>query len=315
MNLFWVTFESVGLLLGIGLVGFWIIARKVVPIDILKVLSPLVLSVALPCMAFTSIISKFNPTEKPDWYVMPIWWLAFTLIIIILATLFRYFSKKEIRREFYISLIYPNAIFTPLAIIPILFGKDSTMLTDLFIFTILFPAFLFNTYFLFYPSQNKERINIRRIFNGVFIGTLLAIIFKLTETDKHIPNLVLRITELLGMLSIPLIMILIGGNIFVDYQRKEKIDIISIIKFILVKNIIFPIIILFLLVWIKPQFNIAFLIFLMSALPPVTAISVFVDRAGGKVSTVNYFLIASFILSLITLPIAIMIFGNYFSIN
>ncbi|MBN1638998.1 MAG: AEC family transporter [Ignavibacteriales bacterium] len=314
MNVFWVTFESVGLLLGIGLVGFWVIAKKVVPIDILKVLSPVVLSVSLPCLVFTTIITRFDPIKNPTWYLMPIWWFGFAILLAILAIILRYLANTGIRKEFYVSLIYPNSTFLPLVIIPTLFGKDTTMLTDLFIFNMLSASFLFSTYFIFYKTQEKSKINFKKIFNGVLIGTLLAIILKVTETSVYVPNLVLRITESLGSLAIPLIMILIGGNISVDYQKREKIDIVSIIKFIFVKNILFPTITFFLLLWIRPPLNIAFLIFLISALPPVTAIPIFVQRVSGNASAASHFLIASFIFSLITVPIAIMLFNIYFKI-
>ena len=41
MDLFITTFESVATLLGIGVIGFWIIKKKIVPGNILGLLSPL----------------------------------------------------------------------------------------------------------------------------------------------------------------------------------------------------------------------------------------------------------------------------------
>jgi len=49
MNLFVTTFESIVVLLEIGLIGFYII-KEVLPGNILTILSPLALEIALPSL-------------------------------------------------------------------------------------------------------------------------------------------------------------------------------------------------------------------------------------------------------------------------
>ena len=67
MSLFIATFESVAVLLGIGVLGFWIIRRRILPGDILGFLSPLALDIALPCLIFANIIQNFSPGESHGW--------------------------------------------------------------------------------------------------------------------------------------------------------------------------------------------------------------------------------------------------------
>lgn len=74
MDLFITTFESVAVLLGIGIIGFWIIRKKILPGNILGLLSPLALEIALPSLIFVNIISNFEPAEFPDWWQLPLWW-------------------------------------------------------------------------------------------------------------------------------------------------------------------------------------------------------------------------------------------------
>ena len=60
MNLFITTFESVAVLLGIGLIGFYIIKKGILPAKILSILSPLALEipyVILRILLHTNIIS------------------------------------------------------------------------------------------------------------------------------------------------------------------------------------------------------------------------------------------------------------------
>ena len=136
MDLFITTFESVAVLLGIGLVGFWIIKRKIVSENALGFLSPLALDIALPSLIFVNIIEGFSPSVISDWWLMPLWWVVFMLISAVLTFVFRFISQKETRREFAMSLFYQNGIFFPLAILSGMFGDESPLIVYLFLFTL-----------------------------------------------------------------------------------------------------------------------------------------------------------------------------------
>jgi len=121
MIVFLKVFESIVILLGIGVIGFTIISRKIVPIKILDVISPLILDIALPCLIFTNIIFRFDPINFPEWWTLPLWWIGFTIITILLSLIGMKLIKKKFRSEFGISLLYPNSIFVPIVIIQNLF--------------------------------------------------------------------------------------------------------------------------------------------------------------------------------------------------
>ncbi|MEA3503778.1 MAG: AEC family transporter [Bacteroidota bacterium] len=317
MIIFWKVFESIVILLGIGVVGFTIISRKIVSIKILDVISPLILDIALPCLIFTNIINRFDPIIFPEWWTLPLWWIGFSAVIILLSLIGMRLIKKAYRPEFGMSLLYPNSIFVPIVIIQNLFGDSSSILVELFIFTLFFPAFMFNTYHLFYKSKNsvKNKINWGKFINPILIVTILAVLLRLTGISENIPNAILSITKIIGNTALPLILLLIGGNVYIDFQKKGKIQISSILLFVTLKNFIFPLIILALLIAIKPPFSVAFLIFLISAVPPVTTIPILAIKAGGNTSITNQFLISSFLVSIISIPLLMWIFEYYFTIN
>ena len=297
MTIFWNVFESISILIGIGIIGFTIIARKIVPIKILEVVSPLILDIALPCLIFTNILSRFNPKKMDLWWTLPLWWIGFTVISILFTFITIKIIKSQNKPEFAISLLYPNFIFIPLLVIQNLFGENSNILVELFLFTLIFPAFLFNTYYLFFPKKQTEhkKLDLSKIFNPILIATTLAVIIVLTGTNIYIPNAVLKITKLIGNTALPLILIVIGGNVYVDFKRKGKIKIKQILLFVALKNFIFPLLMLAAILIIRPQFSVAFLFVLLSAVPPITAIPILTAKAGGKSSITNQFLIASYI--------------------
>jgi hypothetical protein len=54
------------LLLAIGLLGFWIIKRNIIPENVLRFLAVLAIEIALPCMVFVNIIIQFSPSSLSD---------------------------------------------------------------------------------------------------------------------------------------------------------------------------------------------------------------------------------------------------------
>jgi predicted permease len=317
MNIFFASFQAVFILMGMGIIGFWIIAKRIVPVTILDVLSPLVIEIALPCMVFSDIVSKFDPVSYPNWWTLPFWWGICIAILLALSLVSMFLFGGDKKKEFGISLLYPNAIFFPLAIIPIIFGQDSPLLVELFIFTIFFPVFLFNSYKLFFLKKDtnvKFSMQWKKVFNPILLATIFAIVLKIAGFSKFVPEFIVSITKSIGSIAFPLIMILVGGNIYVDMQKRGRFHKKDVFKFVIIKNIVFPVVMLGFLILVKPDKNVALLMFLQSLVPPVTTIPILVQREGGNVSITNQFLISSFTFSIFSVPVGIWIFNKYFGI-
>jgi len=302
--------------MGIGVLGFTILARKIVPSDVLRVLTPLVIEVALPCMIFHNIITRFDPRNMPGWWQLPLWWTGMIAFFLVLSIIGMQYVNREHKGEVGISLFYPNATFFPIAIIPIIYGADTTLLVELFIFTLLMPIIVFNGYTFFFRKKNVDHtFNIRdsKILNPILVATILAVVFKLTHIDTVIPDFIITITEIVGAIALPLLMLAIGGNVYIDFSRRGKFDIKSSVKFIITKNILFPIATLGLLLLIKPPTSVATLIIIQAAVPPLSAVPVLTERAKGNVALSNQFLVSSFIFSIITIPLSMWLFGIFYN--
>jgi predicted permease len=312
MDLFLAAFKSVAVLMGIGVVGFTILARKTVPLEVLKVLSPLVLEVSLPCMIFYNIIARFNPSEMPGWWHLPLWWFGMTVFFLLLTLAGMQFVHRGFKAESGVALFYPNATFFPIGIIPIIYGADSILLVELFIFTLFMPVAVFNGYTFFFRSKGVERkFNFKdsRILNPILVATLLAVVLKLTHVDTVIPDFALTITEIVGATALPLLMLAIGGNVYVDFKRRGKFDVKASARFVLVKNLLFPAATLGMILLIRPPVSAATLIMIQAAMPPLSAVPVLIERARGNVALANQFLVSSFMCSIITIPLSLWCFG------
>jgi predicted permease len=238
MDIFLITLESIFTLLGIGIIGFWIIAKKIIPAGVMGVLSPLAIDIALPCLIFSNIVMKFNTGTLPQWWQLPLWWAAMTALFFLMTLVASVISHRKVRTEFRISLFYQNGLFLPLALLVGIPGTGADVLVALFIFMLFYPAFFFNTYTFFFKTgrgrpSGFERA--KRIANPVLIATTIALILVLSGLQHRVPGFITQITVIMGNMAVPLIILIIGGAVFINYQKKEGFPLAEIIKFVIIK--------------------------------------------------------------------------------
>jgi predicted permease len=308
MNILISSFQAVAMLLLVGVIGALMIARKIVKEDFFSLLSPLALEIALPSLVFTDIINNFNPATKTNWWMLPLWWVFFMVVTFVVTLIGMFFANKGNKKEFGVSLFYQNAIFFPLAIIVGMFGRNSDYVVDLLIFVIFHASLFFTTSFLFFSKKGK--INWKKIFHPVLIVTVLAVILKITGFNVYIPSFVISGLEMVGAMAVPLLMIILGGNIIIDFKQVGELYVGEIIKFLVFKNLIMPLVILGIIILIKPSYNVALLLLLQGAVPPVTAIPLITERNGGNRAVVSQFLLSSFLFSLVSIPFMMYLFGK-----
>ncbi|MBD3317100.1 MAG: hypothetical protein GF344_15035 [Chitinivibrionales bacterium] len=308
MNFLFATLEAVVILLGVGVIGFALVARRVVPGAALKALAPLALDVALPCTIFSNITRHFNPSLIPGWWRLPLWWVLFTAAAFLLTFLIRSLFRPAHHEEFAATLFYQNALFFPLVILPRVCDENMPCLVYLFLFVLPFSAFFFKTAPYFFKNSTPSN-GWGHILNPAVIATLLAVALRLFDLHTFVPEAAYGIIELLGGMAIPLLMLVIGGNLYIDFKQRRKLPVAEVISFVAAKNLIFPIVALAVLALLRPSYPLALIILLQSAVPPITAMPLMAERAGGDKTVVNQYLLAGFAASIVTLPIMVGLLG------
>jgi hypothetical protein len=302
------TAEALGVLLAMGALGFLLVRRRLIAAAGLDVLAVLSLDVALPCLIFTAILTRFQPRETPDWWHLPLWYAGFTAGALLLSLCALALARRGRRREFFASLFYQNAIFLPLAIIAELQGRLPVGLPELFLFTLFFSALLHGTAPLLLAG-GASRIRWGRVFSPPPLATALALgVRLLLPPDRAPPEMLLALTEQLGRMTVPLLMVLLGGKICVDLQARGRLDWPGIGAFVLVKNLLFPLAAIGVLLLVRPPAPVAALILLQAAMPPVTSLPVLAERAGADRAAVSQFLLASFAVAPLSIPFALWLF-------
>lgn len=304
------TFESIATLLVVGVTGFYIIRRKIMPEETLGFLTPLAIDIALPALIFVNILSGFDPQTKPGWWELPLWWMAFQGFSAVMTLLFSKLSHQSVRREFAVSLFFQNGIFIPLAIVTGIFGKESPQIVTLILFTLFYPSFFFSTYPLFFLNKPQKR-DFRKIVNPILVSTLVAVGITLGGAADHVPGFIVRSFSMIGNMAVPVLILVIGGNIYVDFKNRGRIVFLEMVKFVLVKNWVYPILMIGILSVLHVPDEIALMFFIQSAMPPITAIPVVVERVGGDGNIANQFLVSSSLFSLLSIPFVMYLFSRF----
>jgi hypothetical protein len=307
-------FESVALLLGIGVLGLWIMSRRILPQKAMGILSILALDISLPSLVFVNILENFKPGEFPDWWQLPLYWAGFTLFQGCLTAVFSLVSGRKTRREFAASLFFQNALFFPLAILGEMFGVQSPYVVKLFFFVMFFPSLFFSTAHLFFKKSQKS-LDWAKIINKVLLATIAATCLRLFGAEGIVPDFAVSALRLLGNMTLPLLFLILGGNMYIDFKAKGKIYPFEVGKFVLVKNFLFPLAALLVLIALRPPFPIALFVLLQASVPPLTAIPILTERFGGNREIVNQFMFVSFAVSLVSIPLMMGLFSLYFPLS
>ncbi|MFI4910590.1 MAG: AEC family transporter [Sedimentisphaeraceae bacterium JB056] len=311
MDIFVVTFEAVAALLFIGIVGFYVISRKVLPENAITILAALTIDIALPSLVFVNIVTQFDPAAMQDWWLFPVYFIIYMSFGLLLARFLTIVLSAKHKNEFTASVFYQNAVFFPIAIIGSWHCSQDQLLVKLFFFTLLFAPFYFTTAPMFFSKSGK--ISKSKVFNPVLIVTILAMGFVFSGIDKFVPDFVISSLLLLGKMAAPLLMLIFGGSIYLDYKNKGKLEIVEVVKFVLARNFIFPAIMVLVLFLLRPNYELAFLLILQASVPPITSLPVIAKQHGGNTKIINQFMIASFIVSLFTIPLYLMIFEKMYA--
>ena len=192
-------------------------------------------------------------------------------------------------------------------------------MVPLFLFVIFHPSVIFGTYTLFFGRRiQREKLNWRRIVNPVLVATIVGIVIGLVSVNEYIPDFLITIVTMVGAITIPLIMLILGGNIYNDFMYKtdnsRRWYIPEVIKFVLIKNVVFPLVFLGLLLLLRPDLTVALIVIIQAAVPPITAIPILVERCGGNRQIASQFVFASFIFCILSIPAVIYLFSRFFPI-
>ncbi|APX72261.1 AEC family transporter [Companilactobacillus allii] len=262
-------------------------------------LTNILLYVVSPCLIINAFEQKYSASRIKQFVLVAIGIVIFYIIAIIISKLvFGRLKNKNLSRITQYGSVYSNAGFMGIPLISALFGTSGVFfavvsLAGFNIFSWTHGVSLFR--------DSDERIDAKQIILNpniiaIVVG-LLMFIFSL-----RLPGTINTVVKNVGSINTPLSMIVIGNSLANIKISKDMIDK-NIGKALILRNLIFPIIMIFLLKYLGITGIAYYTTIIMAACPVAGIVVLFTLQAKGDAGPAISLMSISTVISLVTIPL------------
>lgn len=306
--------EAIVKIFFLGFLGFLLGKIRFLSRQGLDEMSKLVIYVTLPALIFYNFLTKFDASKIRYWWILPIGGFALSVFGLAIGWLISYFLKRNERKQFASLLGLQNAGYLPLVLSASLLGPSLEELAFIHVFfvmtgmsTVMWSAGVF----LISGSTLSNFKSLKNILSPPMIAIALSVTLVLTGWRIHVPNMLKETANFAGKITIPLIMIILGGTLS-RTKTKEKIRWRGISLLIFLKSIVFPALALGVCFFFRPPEVLAFVLILETASPPATNLVVIGKHYGKNTLFLNQGLLYTYLASIITLPVTISVLNLFY---
>lgn len=311
LTLFQTTFGAIFELVLMGAVGFILVRSALISEAGLKTLSDLVIGLFLPLFMFVEITRRFSFSLYPDWWIYPLYSLVITFIGYACgAFAIKMFpALTHERGEFLGITSFQNSGYLPLplvaALLPVSMAQE--MFIYIFLFLLGFNMTIFSFGVVLLAKAKNQRFDFKDLFNAPVVATLLALAVVFFKASAWLPELVVRPMESLGRCTIPLSILVVGGNLaFLKNKGFSHFKALS--SALVIKLVVVPLILLGFVLLTKPPALVGFLILLQAAMPPAALLSVISKNKNSGDRLISQAIFYGHLLSIITVPIFLILY-------
>ena len=294
---FTVTFSQVFVLFVFIAIGYTLKAKKILPEDFGKGISSLLVYIFLPFMTFNSMSANFRLNvlaEKIDLIIVSSAMLA---VFVLIAFVFsRILSKSQQTRDVYMySFTFPNSGYFGNPVVLAIYGE--LMLFDYMIFCI--PFFVLTYTFGVYILNPDRSFSLKNLLNPTMVAMLLGMLAG--ALNIKMPPVAVDIITSGASCMAPSAMIL-TGVVFASRSLKNVVNNIKVYIACIIKMIILPLIVTFVLASTSVPHDLSVIIIIMLTLPTGLNSIVFPEAHGGDSLTGAQMCFVSTILCLLFMP-------------
>lgn len=285
-------------------IGYFLVKKNILRPEGLNSLSRLVIEITLPILIFCQLVKDFSFTRYPNWWIFPLISIAITIVGLVAGAIFVGFIKGTKHKLQFLSLVtFQNSGYLPLALVVALLPKEKadTMFIYLFLFLLGFNLVMWSVGVYMLTFTRTKRFELGSLFSPPVIATIFSLVFIFFGLNKFVPEGVLKPLRILGDCTLPLAMLVVGGNLaqicLVHIDKK------AIFLMALAKTIILPFLGLWWIINFKLPELMGLLILIELAMPPATSLSLIIRHYRKEDLLISQGTFFGHILSLVTLPL------------
>ncbi len=303
--------NSIGSILSIVImisIGYVLTARGWFSDESSKLLTKLVITIALPALMISTILGNLDRSEllsQGKGILIPIISMTICLIIGVIVT--KLIKTKEEDTGLFISMFFnSNTIFVGLPVNLALFGEKS--IPYVLLYYIANTTFFWTIGVYFISKNGKKKSNnkifsknaLKRIISPPLLAYIVAIILVLLKVK--LPNFIMDTCKYMGNITTPLSMIFIGICIFSVKFKDIKIskDMLGIIAG---RFIISPLTIFILTLFIPIPLLMKKVFIIQAAMPVMTNTSIIAKAYNGDTEYAAVMTVVTTVLCIIGIPL------------
>jgi len=306
------SFLGITQVLAVGVLGALIIGGLRPSMDAFDVLSRLFVRITLPCLVFSNMAEKFSVDGVSRWWVFPLLGVGLFLAGGLLGFGYSLMDRDVCCRGVFIaSLTFHNSILLPLAFAPVLFGPDRlpTFLNLLFLYNILTIPVFFSVGVWMVQTDSAGKFQPLKLLNPPVVATLLGLLFAVTGWHEYVPRWMMSQMKLMGSLSSPLSILIVGGIVVVSFLSVAPRDLKEPVKITVLKSLVLPALATLFVVLFRPSEYVALFIIMGAAMPVGSIIAVIIPRDERIRKMVAGGILLSNLAGIVTIPLFLSVFG------
>lgn len=299
--------------------GYILSKKNILTESFLKQLTKLIVTFIYPCLAFSSVLKNFSLDLLLDNWQLPVASSLITIIGYFSGRFFLFFhtiAKKEERSSFLYCNSFNNYIFLPLAIVVQIFEPKyaaaviiSSIGTEFLVWTL--GVYIMQPHAKVWSKESLKHllsppllalytaIGVLIIFH--FVGSSLNVLFLDFPITKYVFNSI----DTMGAATIPLTLTLAGARI--AQTNIQLLSISNIWYSTALRLIVTPLIAMTALKYIFPENDFLQVLFVIAMTPVAFNSLVLGELFNADMKTISGTILLSYMLSLITIPIWILI--------
>ncbi|MBM3243526.1 MAG: hypothetical protein FJZ12_01650 [Candidatus Omnitrophica bacterium] len=297
-------------------VGFFMVYRGFLSERGIDELNLLVMNICLPAWIIYQFISDFSFSLFPSWWLYPLVSIVITLLGLAVGLLFLKPIKGEQEKLQFLALsAFQNSGYLPLALVAALFSPvaSRSLFIVIFLFLAGFNLLMFSLGPYILNFHKEKRLKFNTLFSAPVLATLFSLAIVASGAQKIFPSLLLKSLRMLGDVTLPLALIVVGGSL--ARIRLKHINRKAMVLLVIVKMMVLPLVGLFLLKALNISGVVGLLILIQLAMPSAVSI-ITVLRAYKKEDILaSQGIFITHAVSLITIPAFLILYFSRFMIQ
>jgi hypothetical protein len=292
----------------LGFCGFLLVKRHFIDKDGLRFLTKLVIELVLPVFIFSQFIQRFSFAAFGNWLVFPLLSIVIMLaglgLAILFSRIFRVSGNQHETREFLSLVGFQNSGYLPLILSATLLPRDAAQAMYIYIFLFLlgFNLVIWSFGVWFLRGEPIKKFELGSLFSPPVIATLVSLFIVLIKLDRIMPQFIVGASDMLGQCTLPLAMIIVGGNlgmISITKEANKK----AIGAVVLLKLILLPMFAFLILRSFSISGYMGLLIILETAVPSATSLSLIARHYQLEDRLINQGIFFTHIFAIVTIPV------------